>query len=44
MLDACEKREVQHKLVSPALIGVGWQQLFIKLKMSEYTSEFKRCC
>src|SRR5262245_27412487 len=32
MLDACEKREVQQNLVSPTMIGVGWQRLFIKLK------------
>jgi hypothetical protein len=43
MLDACEKREVQHNLVSPAMIGVGWQRLFIRLKKPKYTSEFKRC-
>jgi hypothetical protein len=44
MLDACEKREVQQNLVSPAMIGVGWQKLFIELKMSGYNSEFKRRC
>src|SRR5215813_4919725 len=44
MLDVCEKREVQQNLVSPAMIGVGWKRLFIKLKRPKYTSEFRRCC
>jgi hypothetical protein len=44
MLDACEKREVQQNSVSPAMIGVDWQQLFIRLKRPKYTSEFRRCC
>src|SRR5215510_8466995 len=43
MLDACEKREVQQNLVSPTMIGVDWQRLFIRLKRPKYTSEFRQC-
>jgi hypothetical protein len=40
MPGGCEKREVQQNSVSPAMIGVGWQRLFIKLKRPKYTSEY----
>ena len=45
MLDACEKREVQQNLVSPATIGVGWQRLsFAKTRSPLVSTTWETGC